>query len=240
MGVDDLPEPERRRVVARQRVEQDVVMGYWDEVLRTSPDTLQRTVVEAARALRAPWLGLYGQTLPPAAKKLLFDCVPGAELEEWPGRGHLVHLAEPDRFAARVATFARHCGEPSLPYEAARESNVALLMGLLGRCVNGHDLDALDLYTNNPRVVASMTRTVSGFPDVSSLVEWVMAEGDMVTAWVHLQGTHVGEWRGFKATGRRMSVRGSLTVKIDGGKVVDFWLCADWLRMYQQLGLATA
>jgi pimeloyl-ACP methyl ester carboxylesterase/predicted ester cyclase len=240
MGVDHLPESERRRISARQRVDQHVVMGYFDEVLRTTPETLQGAVQEAATAVRAPWLGVYGQDLPPAARQLLFQCVPGAELEEWPGRGHLVHLAEPDRFAARVAAFARHCGDPSLPYDATRESNVALLMGLHGRCVNSHDLDALDLYTDNPRVVASVTRTVSGFPDLSCRVEWVTAEGDMVTAWLHLEGTHLREWRGFEATGRRVSVRGSLTVKIDGGKVVDFWLCADWLRMYRQLGLATA
>lgn len=240
MGVEDLPESQRAAIAARWCVEPPLVMGYFDEVLRTSPEELQRRVAEAARKVRAPWLGIFGQELPPTERQLLLNFIPHAEVEEWPGRGHLVHLAEPERFVARVAAFVRHCAEPSAPYDARRESNVALLLGFQGRCVNAHDIAALELYTDNPRVVASVTRTVTGFPDVRSRVEWVLAEGDMVTAWVHLEGTHLGPWRGSEPTGRRVSVRGSLTVKIAAGKIVDFWLCADWLRMYQQLRLAVA
>ena len=31
------------------------------------------------------------------------------QIEEWPDRGHLVHLAEPDRLAARLRSFIEHC-----------------------------------------------------------------------------------------------------------------------------------
>jgi hypothetical protein len=33
IGVDRLPEPERSRIAARQRIRQDLVVGYWDEML---------------------------------------------------------------------------------------------------------------------------------------------------------------------------------------------------------------
>ncbi len=35
--------------------------------------------------------------------------VPGMQVEEWPGRGRFVHLAEVDRFAARLYAFADLC-----------------------------------------------------------------------------------------------------------------------------------
>ena len=43
--------------------------------------------------------------------------IPGAEVEQWSGREHFVHLAEPDRFVQRLLTFVHHCqvtGKPAL------------------------------------------------------------------------------------------------------------------------------
>lgn len=161
---------------------------------------------------------------------------PAAEVEEWPGRGHLVHLVEPDRFAHRVGAFARQCFRPCAAYDALLASNKSLLAGLAGRCVDGHDLDALALYTDNPRVVSCATSVVTGFPDVHCGVEWLLDEHDMVTAWWSVEGTHLGTWRGIPPTGRTISARASFAVKVVDGKVADFWICADWLRMYRQLG----
>lgn len=236
IGVDDLPEPERTRVAATWRIEQRLVMGYWDEVIQLGPEPTQQALDAAAGAVSVPFLGVFGHDLDAGQERRLLELVPQAELELWPGRGHLVHLVEPDRFAWRLASFARHCADPGAPYDAQRESNRALVMGIHGRCMNGHDLSALALYTDNPRLVESITRTATGFPDATFQVEWLLAEGDMVAGWTWLQGTHLGEWRGLAPTGRRISARGSLTVKIAGGKVVDFWVCADWLRMFDQLG----
>jgi pimeloyl-ACP methyl ester carboxylesterase len=35
--------------------------------------------------------------------------VPGVAVEAWPGRGHFVHFADADRFAARLHAFADLC-----------------------------------------------------------------------------------------------------------------------------------
>ena len=237
IGVQDLPSPERSRVSGARNVGQELVMGYFNEVLETSPEDLHTRVTAAARAPGVPWLGVFGRELD-SEEKSLVELLPRAELEEWPGRGHLVHLVEPDRFAHRLGAFARHCFEPAAPYDPSRAANSSLFMGLVGRCLNGHDLPALNVYTDNPRVVASITRTVTGFPDLTASVEWLLADGDMVGGWLSVEGTHLGHWRGLAPTASRISVRGSLTVKVIGGKIADFWLCADWLRMYEQLGAA--
>ena len=38
---------------------------------------------------------------------ILIGLLPHAQIEQWPGLGHMVHLAEPHKFAELVASFAR-------------------------------------------------------------------------------------------------------------------------------------
>ena len=109
IGVDRLPEPERSRITARQRIRQDLVLGYWDEMLRSTPDQLQARINTTLAAIKAPLLAVFGHALDTQEKQHQRRRLPSAEVEEWPGHGHLVHLEEPDRFARRLATFAGHC-----------------------------------------------------------------------------------------------------------------------------------
>ena len=115
IGIDRLPEPERSRIAARQRIRQDLVLGYWDEMLGTTPAQLQARIDNIAPAIRAPFLAVFGHVLDAHDKQHLRRFLPSAQVEEWPDRGHLVHLAEPDRFAARLAAFASQCFAPSQP-----------------------------------------------------------------------------------------------------------------------------
>lgn len=105
IGVDRLPEPERSRVSATQHVEQDVVLDYWTGPLTTSPPALQHDVDAMLSTVTVPYLWLAGETIAPPDRQHLLSLIPAATIEEWPGNGHMVHLAEPDRFATRVARF---------------------------------------------------------------------------------------------------------------------------------------
>jgi pimeloyl-ACP methyl ester carboxylesterase len=66
-----------RRVLAFPR---EVVLGIWD----------------------APLLSLHGSPPPPDYEAWLTRLVPGARVEVWDGSGHMLHLVDPERFAARV------------------------------------------------------------------------------------------------------------------------------------------
>jgi pimeloyl-ACP methyl ester carboxylesterase len=118
IGIDQLPEPERSRIAARQRIRQDLVLGYWDEMLRTTPAQLQARIDNTVTAIRAPFLAVFGHVLDAHDKQHLRRLLPSAQVEEWPDRGHLLHLAEPARFAGRLAAFASQCfraGQPNRP-----------------------------------------------------------------------------------------------------------------------------
>jgi pimeloyl-ACP methyl ester carboxylesterase len=109
MGFDRIPEPLRSEALAAQEVRQDVVVGYWDELMRSDPERLQARVEKVAAAIDVPVLAVFGQRLSSDERDYLRRLVPGAQLEEWPGRGHFVHLAEADRFAARLRAFVDCC-----------------------------------------------------------------------------------------------------------------------------------
>lgn len=109
IGVELLPEPQKSRILAGQRIDQDLILGYWDELLTTSPDDMQARTDLELNAISVPVLAVFGQTLDAATREHLRDHLPATEIEEWPGLGHMVHLMEPDRFARRLATFADEC-----------------------------------------------------------------------------------------------------------------------------------
>lgn len=234
IGVDALHPVERARVQAGRRVERELVMGYFAELVATTPEAVQERFDRLTAAVSAPCLAIFGS----GVRATSLGSLPATtEVEEWPGRGHLVHLVEPDRFARRLGDFVRRCiGEPA-DDRASLAANRALMTGFVRRCVDGHDCDALAAYTDNDRLIASMTSIVTGFPDLRCNIEWIAAEGDHVTAWLAVDGTHLGRWRGHSPTGKPISARASLTLRVAAGRVIDFWLAADWLGMYRQLGL---
>jgi pimeloyl-ACP methyl ester carboxylesterase len=106
IGVDQLPEPERTRVLATQRIDQQVVLDHWTGPLTMAPQAVQDVVSDLLDAVSAPYLWLAGHELPDADRHYVLGHVPQARIEEWLGLGHMMHLVEPDRFVARVAQFA--------------------------------------------------------------------------------------------------------------------------------------
>jgi pimeloyl-ACP methyl ester carboxylesterase len=109
IGVELLPEPQRTSILAGQRIDQNLILGYWDEVLATAPEELQARIDRELKAVSVPVLAVFGQTIDAATREHLLAHLPSADIEEWAGRGHMVHLMEPDRFAARLAEFSTKC-----------------------------------------------------------------------------------------------------------------------------------
>lgn len=112
IGVELLPEPQRSSILASQRIDQELVLDYWSEVLDTTPDDMQARIDEDMKAISVPVLAVFGHTIDTATREHLTGHVPSAEIVEWDGLGHMVHLMEPERFAQKVAQFAQRCFSP--------------------------------------------------------------------------------------------------------------------------------
>ena len=110
LGLDRIPEPARTLVLDTHKVSQDVVLGYWDQVLGTEPARLQAWIDDKAAAIQVPCLAVFGRPATDGERERL-GRLPDAQIEEWPGDGHFVHLVDPGRFAARLRAFVEHCDQ---------------------------------------------------------------------------------------------------------------------------------
>jgi pimeloyl-ACP methyl ester carboxylesterase len=106
MRLDLLDDATRAAILARQTIDRDLVLAYWDELLTTDPADLQARSEKRMAAVDAPFLGIFSRELGDGERRFLLDHLRDAELEEWPGRGHLGFVTEPDRYAARLREFA--------------------------------------------------------------------------------------------------------------------------------------
>ena len=110
LGLDLIPEPTRTLVLDTHKVKQDVVLGYWDQVLTTNPAQLQAWIDDTAARIKTPCLAVFGRRATDGERGRL-GRLPDAQIEEWQGDGHFVHLVDPQRFAARLQAFIKHCDQ---------------------------------------------------------------------------------------------------------------------------------
>lgn len=76
-----------------------------------------------------------------------------------------------------------------------------------------------------------------GFPDLELVIEDIFGAGDKVATAFTFNGTHLGDLMGVPATGRRVSVHGTLHSRAQGGRIVEEFELLDLATMYEQLGL---
>ncbi len=77
----------------------------------------------------------------------------------------------------------------------------------------------------------------AGFPDIHFAVEEIVAENDrVVTRWT-MTGTHLRQFWGVPATGRRVTVTGMSLDRISKGRIVAGFDAWDELGMRRQLGI---
>lgn len=109
LGLERIPAPVRSVVLAGHRVDQDVVVGYWEPLLRTDPAELQASIDDqVVPKLDKPCLGVFGRPVTERERER-FARLADVRLEEWPDDGHCVHLVHPDRFATSLRQFVEYC-----------------------------------------------------------------------------------------------------------------------------------
>jgi pimeloyl-ACP methyl ester carboxylesterase len=99
MRLDLVPEP------VPQEIREDVVLGYWAELLHADPEMFQRRIETIARRITVPALALFGDELSSDQREYFKAFAPTVEIEEWPGAGHMLFAVDPDRFTARLRSF---------------------------------------------------------------------------------------------------------------------------------------
>lgn len=111
LGIQRIPEPVQSLVRQSHVVDQRVVLGYWDQVLTTDPVELQVWIDDQTSSAHAPCLAVFGRRATDGERERLHR-MPDAQIEEWDGDGHFVHLVDPARFTTRLRAFIDYCERP--------------------------------------------------------------------------------------------------------------------------------
>jgi predicted ester cyclase len=75
-----------------------------------------------------------------------------------------------------------------------------------------------------------------GFPDVISVIEDLIAEGDKVVARWRSRATHQGDYMDIAPTGNEVEFTGISFYRIEGGKIAQSWNIEDKLGLMRQIG----
>jgi steroid delta-isomerase-like uncharacterized protein len=78
------------------------------------------------------------------------------------------------------------------------------------------------------------------FPDLTCTVTDRIAEGDRVVDLFTLEGTHLGEFMGIPATGKRVKYNGMHIFSFADGQIVGHWNVLDLLTLMTQLGVVSS
>jgi steroid delta-isomerase-like uncharacterized protein len=76
----------------------------------------------------------------------------------------------------------------------------------------------------------------SAFPDGKHEIEDMAAEGDRVFLRLTWNATHRGDFQGIPASGKKVSTVAFQTVRIEGGRIVEYRGLFDAMALMQQLG----
>jgi predicted ester cyclase len=85
------------------------------------------------------------------------------------------------------------------------------------------------------RQFSRIVETRLAFPDLQMTIEQQIAEGPWVATRVTYRGTHMGEFAGIPATGRRIEYSGTAMDRLENGKVVEMWHTVNMHLLLRQI-----
>ena len=77
--------------------------------------------------------------------------------------------------------------------------------------------------------------SAGAFADVRSWTENMTVDGDKVSVWMCMEGTHVGRFFGVPATGKRIMIKTADTFRITNGQIVEHWAIWDPTDYLEQM-----
>ena len=157
-------------------------------------------------------------------------------------------VEKPDAKAAEKIIVEKIVNTPS----AEEVKNRKIAMHFYEEVVNAHNVDVLDKFcaanylehqydthydSDLKGVKKAFADYFTSFPDMHVKVNFMMAEGDLVTAHITTSGTNTGKIYGQKPTNKKFEINGVDITRFKNGKVEEHWGFAEEGKLLTQLGL---
>ena len=89
---------------------------------------------------------------------------------------------------------------------------------------------------SKPSMIEMLRAYYDSFADLRHDVQQILPSGDHVTVRLVTHATHRGTYEGIAATGRQVAVGAIHIMRIDGGRIVEWWAAEDDLGLLRQIG----
>lgn len=76
---------------------------------------------------------------------------------------------------------------------------------------------------------------LKGFPDLSVKNELIISENDLVSIQWSAKGTHKGEFKGKKPTGKPVAYSGVTVYRIRNSQIIEYWAYLDMQYLLSQI-----
>ncbi|MFJ3841717.1 ester cyclase [Streptomyces sp. NPDC090054] len=76
---------------------------------------------------------------------------------------------------------------------------------------------------------------LGAFPDLKIEVQDIFGVDDKVTVLLRFQGTHLGAFQRFEATGRQVGFRSVEVYRVEGDKIAEEWVAPDLIGLMRQI-----
>jgi predicted ester cyclase len=100
---------------------------------------------------------------------------------------------------------------------------------------NAKTEELIDRYVTDPALKEHILQCESAFPNYELISNQFIAEGDTVAFRGKMRGTHQGPFAGVEATGKQVDVDVMLFYRVEGAKIVKFWMVFDAASLMRQL-----
>lgn len=114
---------------------------------------------------------------------------------------------------------------------------------------NDKEISAIDRFVHQDAIIHSLlgdyhgTKAMkevvqawwNGFPDLRVNNENIISENDLVSIQWSAKGTHNGEFKGRKATGKPVSYSGVTVYRIKNNQIVEYWAYLDMQHLLSQI-----
>jgi predicted ester cyclase len=131
------------------------------------------------------------------------------------------------------------------------EGNKRIARRILEEVVEQGNLDAVDEsytedavehtpmgeFSGRERIKEGFARNRDAFSDYTVTVDDMIAEGDTVAVRLTERGTHDGELLGIDPTGNAFQHQTMAFLRLEDGKVAEWWVLPDNLGFMQQIGV---
>jgi len=119
------------------------------------------------------------------------------------------------------------------------DESKAVVRSYYERVINGRDLDAVEEFFADARMVEGVRRGCfsyfNAFPDLHVSLDEFIAEGDKVFLRSTLTGTHDGEYKGLEPTGRHVATECAEIFRIESGRFAGYWCLTNVAGLMRQL-----